>query len=105
MGYSRNLKNNDELYRYLLSLADELKHLGKSHASFGAALASQYAFGSPSECLHEAMRALASIQADCKDVLTETQLASLESVIEQLRVAFQRVGGARSNAGHLHFGC
>jgi hypothetical protein len=89
-----NLKNNEELYRYLLSLADELKHLGKSHASFAVALASQFASGSPSEFLHEAMTALTSVQADCKEILTETQLANLKSVIEQIKVAFQRIGGA-----------
>jgi hypothetical protein len=94
MGYCRDLKNNDELYRYLLSLAHELKHLGKSHASFGVALASQLAFGSPSEFLHEAMTALASVQRECKDVLTEAQLANLESAIAQIEIAFQRVGGA-----------
>ncbi len=88
------LKNNDDLYRYLVSLGDELKQRGKSEASSEVTLASQFAFGSPSEFFHEAMNALTSVQTTCKDVLTEPQLADLESVIEHIRKAFERIGGA-----------
>jgi len=88
------LKSNDELYRYLVSLVGELKQTGKAETSNEVMLASQFALGSPSEFLHEAMIALTSVQAKCKDILTETQLADLESVIEQINAAFQRIGGA-----------
>ena len=91
--HSLRLENNDELYRYLQSLSGELKQSGKIEASDRLALASQFAFGFPSEFLHEAMAALALVQTEYKDVLTVAQLAGVGSVIEQIKTAFQRIGG------------
>jgi hypothetical protein len=88
------LKNNDELYRYLLSLAHELKHKGKGDVSNAVALASRFAFGSPSEFLQEARTALASVRAKCNDILTTSQLEDLETVLQQINTSFQRIGGA-----------
>jgi hypothetical protein len=88
------LSNNDDLYRYLVALADELKQHDKSGASGRLTLASQFAFGSPSEFFDEAIVALTSVQTECKDVLTAAQSADLEGVVEQIKAAFQRIGGA-----------
>jgi hypothetical protein len=88
------LNNNDDLYRYLVSLADELRKHDKTEASGRLTLASQFAFGSASEFLDEALAALTSVHSECKDALTEVEWADLESVIQQIRIAFQRIGGA-----------
>ena len=88
------LNNNDDLYRYLVALAGELRERGKCGASSQVTLASQFAFGSASEFLDQAMVALSSVQAECKDVLTPAQLADVESISAQIKTAFQRIGGA-----------
>jgi hypothetical protein len=91
---SVRLQNNNDLYRYVLSLASELAQRGKSEACSRLTLASQFAFGSPSEFFHEALTALNYIQADCKDVLAPIQLEDLALVIEEIHAAFQLIGGA-----------
>jgi hypothetical protein len=88
------LMSNDELCQYLLSLSKELERSGKSEASGQLTLASHFAFGSPSEFLHEAAAALVFVRVECKDVLTSERLRDLESVVERIKAAFQRIGGA-----------
>ena len=87
------LQNNDDLYRYLLWLSDELKQKGMFEVSREVEWASKFANGSPSEFLHEAVTALTSAHAKCSDILTEAQLTEVASVIGQIHAAFQRVGG------------
>lgn len=88
------LNSNDDLYRYLVSLGNELIQKGASEIPDKLMAASQFAFGSPSEFLHEAMSALTLVDTNCQDILTQPQLAELESVIGEIKKAFDRIGGA-----------
>jgi hypothetical protein len=78
---------------YLVSLDGELARRGKPEASSRLTSASLLAYGFPSEFFHEAITALTSDRADCQDVLSLTQLKNMESVVDQIKAAFQRIRG------------
>jgi len=90
----RQLQNNDELLDYLAWLSKELKAKGKSEIADEVNLASRFSVGSPSEFLHETQQVLRKVRATCSPELTLTQLGDVASVIEQIEVAFKKVGGA-----------
>jgi hypothetical protein len=91
---SVQLQSNEDLYHYLRWLADELQRRGKPDVSQEVAWASQFAVGSPTEFFHEAMKVLASVAVRCRGSLTNAQLEDVESVFDQIRKAFERIGGA-----------
>ncbi len=91
---SFQLNSNEELYGYLVSLADTLRQKGRDDLADQVSLASQFAFGSASEFLHEGLIALMSIQPKCRGILSEDQQQGLESVVQQIKSAFEKIGGA-----------
>lgn len=90
----RRLKNNQELFDYLVWLTGELKSKGQPELSEEVRHASRFASGSPSEFLDETQEVLKRVQDQCIAVLSETQLADVASVIEQIERGFDKVGGA-----------
>jgi hypothetical protein len=91
---SRLLQNNNELLQYLLQLSEELQSKGALALAEELKFASRFASGSPSEFLDEAQQALRKVRANCECALDETQLKAISSVINQIEVAFIKVGGA-----------
>lgn len=90
----RQLQNNNELFNYLVWLSDVLKSKGQSELSEEVRIASRYASGSPSEFLDEAQEVLKRVKDQCIVVLSETLLADVASVIEQIERGFKKIGGA-----------
>lgn len=90
----RQLQNNNELFNYLVWLSGELKSKGQPELSEEVRRASRFASGSPSEFLDEAQEVLKRVKDQCIAVLSETQLADVASVIEQIERGFKKVGGA-----------
>jgi hypothetical protein len=88
------LQSNYELRDYLVWLSNELKSKGQSELAEEVHLASRFAGGSASEFLHEAGEALRKVKTSSASMLTESQLAAVEKVIEQIETAFKKVGGA-----------
>ena len=91
---SHQLQNNSELYDYLLRLSGELKSKGQIEAAEEVQVASRFAAGSSSEFFAEAQKALTQVKAQCGSVLNSSQLMSITSAIEQIEVAFEKIGGA-----------
>lgn len=90
----RNLQNNNELLDYLVWLSAELKSKDQPEAAEAVCIASRFAIGSPSEFFHEALESLKQVRTKCASVLNPSQLADLTSVVEQIEVAFRKIGGA-----------
>ena len=90
----RQLRNNNELFDYLVWLSGELKSKGRPKLSEEVRMASRFASGSASEFLHEAQQTLKKIRDQCAGVLNDAQLADATSVVEQIEVGFQKIGGA-----------
>ena len=88
------LQNDDDLFKYLVRLSGELKSKGELQLAEEVRVASRFASGSPSEFLHEAQTALKKVTANCASVQSKAQLADATSVIEQIEIAFKKVGGA-----------
>jgi hypothetical protein len=90
----RSLQNNRELFEYLVWLSEELRSKGRTDVAEAVRIASRFLSGSASEFLHESQGALEHARDNCASQLTPSQLADIVSVIEQIEVAFKKVGGA-----------
>lgn len=90
----RQIKNNHELFEYLVWLGGELKSKGQPELAEEVRFASRFASGSPSEFLDEAQEILKRVKDQCLAVLSDTQLTDITSVIEQIERGFNKVGGA-----------
>jgi hypothetical protein len=91
---SRQLQTNDDLFHYLVWLSGELKSKGEANLAEKVRIASRFASGSPSEFFYEAEESLKLVRKKCALVLTESQLADVAVVIEQIETAFKKIGGA-----------
>jgi len=81
------------LYEYLVRLSGELTSLGELDLAEKVRFASRFASGSPSEFLGEARLALTLVSDHCALKLTEKEIIEIKSVIQQINVAFMKIGG------------
>ena len=88
------LRDNSQLLEYLNSLAVRLHSAGNTEVASDVETAARFALGSPSEFLDEAQRALTNVRSQCPAILNATDVADLDMVLQQIRTAFDRVGGA-----------
>jgi hypothetical protein len=88
------LKDNSELYGYLVQTARYLQEGEHSELAEFLFQASRFANGSPSEFLHEAQLALERVSKEQPQSLSLSQLQDVEAVRAQIREAFRRIGGA-----------
>jgi flagellar biosynthesis chaperone FliJ len=84
------LGSNQELYDYLLRLAQELQDHGAKELGEMVAGASRHAAGLSTEFLGESRIALQHIILEGKNALTATQRADVEDVLQQLTAAINR---------------
>ena len=88
------LKDNNELYGYLVQTArclQEGEHFELAESLFQA---SRFVSGSPSEFFHEAQLALERVSKEQPQSLSSSQLQDVEAVRAQIKEAFRRIGGA-----------
>lgn len=90
----RALKNNAELLEYLRYLAGFLKKQKYSTHAVTVEHAICFASGSSSEFLHETMVALEKVEKDLIKAIPVGEVHDLKSVLDQIRKAFARIGGA-----------
>ncbi|MES2996027.1 MAG: hypothetical protein V4733_04370 [Verrucomicrobiota bacterium] len=90
----RTLRNNEELFEYLVQLGESLQVHQKSELAEIVNQASRFASGSASEFMHEAQAALELVKKDQPEYLSIDEIKDLEGVITQIREAFQKIGGA-----------
>jgi hypothetical protein len=90
---SRAIDNNEDLYEFLLRLAEELQAHGEAQLAKEVIFASRFASGSASEFLHEAHHVLTKIE-QCRPALTPKESRNLKDVITQIDQAFRTIGGA-----------
>jgi hypothetical protein len=88
------LQNNQELFNYLTVLSDHLRSRGQTELANVVRTASQFAFGSQSEFLSEAQDALKKVRSSNSNVLDQEQSSKITDIINQIQVAFIKVGGA-----------
>jgi hypothetical protein len=88
------LKDNGELYEYLVQLAQELRERDCPLLAEELGNASRFASGSASEFLHEAQLALTHVARERPKELSSSQLEDVDAVIAQIKGAFQKIGGA-----------
>ncbi len=85
------LKDNADLFRYLIGLSKKLCDARHFELADTAKTASLFASGSPSEFLHEAQSSLEQISMARPE---QIDLGELDSVIAQIKEAFKKIGGA-----------
>jgi len=90
----RTLQNNEDLFQYLVELGGILQKHEKTALAEIVNQASRFASGSASEFMHEAQVALELVKRDQPEYLSTNQIGDLEEVISQIRMAFQKIGGA-----------
>lgn len=88
------LKNNEDLYEFLLGFAEELQARGEAQLAKEVIFASRFANGSASEFLHEAHHVLTKIEQSSPAALTPEESRNLKDVIMQIDEAFRTIGGA-----------
>lgn len=89
----RTLQSNNDLFEYLLSLAEVLTSDGERELANEVEFASRYALGSASEFLHYAGISLKKVRDEARNLDRES-LAEVDSVIAQIETAFNAIGGA-----------
>lgn len=89
-----NLLSNTALLEYMRKLADDLEAMGALNDACRIVDASRFVSGSPSEFLHEARNALASVLQLDERYLSAIQTEELRSAIRQIDDAFRKIGGA-----------
>ena len=88
------LKSNRELFGYLVALSDHLQSKGESELARIIKTASRFASGSQTEFLFAAEAALTRVRASRAEALDQEQIAAITGVLQQIQVAFIKVGGA-----------
>lgn len=91
---SRAIDNNEDLYEFLLRLAEELQAHGEAQLAKEVIFASRFASGSASEFLHEAHHVLTKIEQCRPAILTPKESRNLKDGITQIDQAFRTIGGA-----------
>jgi LPS O-antigen subunit length determinant protein (WzzB/FepE family) len=86
----KSLRDNRELYDYLLSLTSVLRQRGREVLSERVAFASAQASGLSTEFLGESRIALRQVWKEEDHVLTEEERAELSDVLRQLDEALDR---------------
>lgn len=89
-----SLQSNLDLLAYLRKLAADLEAIDALDDARGIVGASKFASGSPSEFLHEARNALASVLQSREKDFSAIQMEDLRSVMRQIDDAFRELGGA-----------
>lgn len=87
----QTLKDNSELLGYLNQLANKLRNLSRIDLAEEVERASLFANGSASEFLHETQEALEVVSVAKPEGI---ELPEVQSVINQIKEAFRRIGGA-----------
>jgi hypothetical protein len=87
-------KRTDGFYVYLNELSDELKNRDKWDLGEELFQANLFCGGSSSEWLHEVQVVLKKIRNDCTSVLSASELSDVSTAIDQVDLAFKKVGGA-----------
>ena len=90
----RSLKNNSELLDYLVQLKQHLEAHQYTALAEEINQATLFANGSVTEFLHETQLALEHLTKEHPRNLSKEQLKDVESVILQIKDAFQKIGGA-----------
>jgi hypothetical protein len=90
----RQLQSNDDLFHYLVELSEQLRAGGQADLAEEVRFASDFVSGSPTEFFHEAERALRRVKAKGGSTLSEGELADATNVIQQIQIAFMKIGGA-----------
>ena len=88
------LRTNQELFSYLVELGDHLQAKGESELAGVVRMASSYSSSSPTELLGEAQAALRKVRASRTPALDHEQISEVVSALQQIEVAFIKVGGA-----------
>lgn len=88
-----DIKDNNDLFKYLLYLHEELKNNGCLQLAEEVRVASRFISGSATEFLHESQSVLKKIVYE-NNCLVETEYAQVLNVIEIIDDAFKSVGGA-----------
>ncbi len=88
------LKNNQELYDYLVRLSRNLHQQGALELAKATEHAARFASGSASEFLHEAELVLLRVKQEHREATSGSEASDVESVLEQIREAFRKIGGA-----------
>ena len=91
---TKRIASNGDLANYLQQLSAELRSRGRDAIAAQAQRASLFASGSASEFLYEAEEALKEVRRSCSDALSEIEMAQVARVLQQIRDAFDKVGGA-----------
>lgn len=91
---ARPLTSTEDLFVYLIALADEISAQKEHGAAEALRQASRFASGSPSEFLHEAQVALRAVKTHHAAKLTKTQIENIDAAVDQIESAFFDVGGA-----------
>ena len=88
------LQNNEELFLYLIQLAENLNRCKQAKLSEAILKASRFASGSASEFMHEAQQALEGVEKVSPKGLSNEELEDIDDVINQIKKAFKDIGGA-----------
>jgi hypothetical protein len=91
---SHEIKSNEDLHRYILWLAHELKAKKQDALADRLFLAGAFACGSPSEFLHEAGCALKAVAVPGCTILNDSERKQVTTVIQMIDNAFRKIGGA-----------
>jgi hypothetical protein len=87
------LKDNEELYSYLVSLAEKLVSHGAGPLADEVKRASLFITGSSSEFLHEARLVLKRILTTKNISFTADEIEEMKRVLDQIQSALNEVGG------------
>ena len=87
------LASNEDLYKYLVWLGDRFKAKGKPDTASEILMTTNFAIGSQTEFLGEARKLLISLSGELDAVLTKAEQIDLEQVVNQINMAFGKIGG------------
>ena len=87
------LASNSALYQYLEHLAAECHLVGLETLADRLRLANRFSIGSSTEFLDEAQKALELVLREAPNHLSSLKLADVRSAINQIKQAFDQVGG------------
>lgn len=90
----RALKNNGELFEYLVRLGEKLQKCQSRELAELINNAGRFAVGSASEFMHEAELALERVKKESPKGLTGGDLRDADAVLAQIKEAFRKIGGA-----------
>jgi len=89
----RTLKDNNELYEYLVQLVGNLERGQYYDLAEIVNHASRFASGSASEFMHEAQLALERVKKE-QPKLSSSENQDVDAVLSQIKESFRKIGGA-----------